>query len=434
MDLGTVVAVIELMQKAIDIYERVEGLPRQMRQLGKRMELLNMFLARLQDFLEQTEPGHEQARLLPGQRDDLVKLLGEIQANAEKVHDLFYRYENGILSQSMGLTFRMSWAKQLWFSVVNSSADKVEAIMEDIDQQRSVLRDYLVLMSVEKAYEPRPPGKKPDKAALTTTTTKRHPQPSPSPAPPRRDYRILFVDPYNGARSVIAEAVVKLLEHMTARVHGDWRIAEARSAGFFTRRDNGCVNVIDRLDYSDPSFRLPWRTGDDGNDEDDDDDNYSTAMLALFDNKWADYPFKKAIRSDVMSRLSAGLPRDVFARFDFVFVFTVRDHDNMVKLKEALGKRKAAKSGSVRVSRGKCRVLQLGAYLAQRQGRVREIRKPLPTGDPTRDREMWNRRVSEIKTAIKGFLKQEMKWTPPDAKSLPASANKKDPETGKSKS
>ena len=30
----------------------------------------------------------------------------------------------------------------------------------------------------------------------------------------------------------------------------------------------------------------------------------------------------------------------------------------------------------------------------------------------------WNRKVSQVKTAIKGFLKEEMKWDMPDEKAL----------------
>jgi len=421
MDIGTVITVVELVQKAIAIYERIDNLPQQMAQLGRRMEYLNLFLVRLQNFLEKgagNNKGEKQAKpqLLSGQQDDLRKLLGEIKLNAEKVYDLFDRYKSGILSRSKDLKFRAAWMAQVWFSVVDNSADKVQAILEDIDQQRTVLRDYLVLMSVEKAYEPRQ-GRERQQKELSAAT--RRPVPSPSPTPPRRDYKILFVDPYNEARSVAAEALVKLLAQMTARARGDWRIAEVQSAGFFTKRNNECVDVIDGLDYSDKSFKLPWRPGGQA--------PLGTAMSAVFDNKWADYPFKKGIRKEIMSRTSGGMAKDVFARFDFVFVFTIREHDNMVKLKEALLK----KAGSKSVPRCKGRVLQLGTYLAQKRGQVREILNPLEMKDPKKDRGNWNQQVSEIKTALKGFLKQEMKWTPPDDKDV-APTGKVTLEPGKS--
>ncbi|EAQ87129.1 hypothetical protein CHGG_03748 [Chaetomium globosum CBS 148.51] len=427
MDLGTVLTVVELVQKAITIYERIENLPQQMAQLGRRMENLNLFLVRLQNFLTENNKNDKnnknpKTQLLSGQLNDLRKLLAGIKANAEKVYDLFDRYKSGILSRSKDLKFRASWMTQVWFSIVDSSADKVQVIMEDIDQQRSLLRDYLVLMAVEKAYEPpattttttttrpgRDPAQKPPNGTLAATSPIRRPPPSPSPTPPRRDYKILFVDPYNEARSVVAEALVKLLAQLTLRARnggGDWRIGEVSSAGFFTKRKNEAAGAIDALDYSERSFQLPWRPGGAPPD--------ATALSAVFDNRWADYPFKKDVRKEILARTSRGVPKDVFARFDFVFVFTVREHDNMVKLKEALLRRE----GPGAAPRCKGRVLQLGAYLAHKRGQVREILNPVEagvkSGDLKKKREAWNQQVSEIRTALKAFLKQEMRWTPPD--------------------
>lgn len=413
MDIGTVLAVAELVQKAIAIYERIESLPQQMAQMGRRMEDLNMFLVRLQRFIEKgaggsDKPGGNQNKpktvLMSGQVDDLRRLLGRIKTSAEKVYDIFDRYKKGILSRSMGLEFRASWASHLWFSLFDNSADKVKAIMEDIEQERSQLRDYLVLMAVEKAYEPRP-GRQPERTSALATT--RRPVPSPSPAPPRQDYRILFVDPYNEGRSVVAEAVVKLLGQLTRKARGDWRVAEVQSAGFFAAKGSDCVDVIDGLQYSQKSFKKPWLPGGKSPNR--------TALAAIFDNKWCDYPFKKDIRAEMAGRSSCGLKKDMFSRFDFIIVFTLREHDNMVKLKEALSRDKTG--ASVGVPRGKGRVLQLGTYLGQKKGEVREI-LDAEVSDPIKNREKWNQKVSEIKTALKGFLKQEMKWAQPEDKDV----------------
>ncbi|KAK4158233.1 hypothetical protein C8A00DRAFT_10960 [Chaetomidium leptoderma] len=407
MDLGTVITVVELVQKAIAIYERIENLPQQMAQLGRRMEHLNIFLVRLQNFLE----GKPKKELLSGQLDDLRKLLERIKSNAAKVYDLFDRYKKGILSRSKDLEFRASWISHLWFSIVDNSADKVQVIMEDIDQQRSLLRDYLVLMAVEKAYQPRPGRTTEKDTAATATAMVKRPTPSPSPSPPRRDYKILFVDPYNEARGVVAEALVKLLGQLTAKARGDWRIIEVQSAGFFAKAKSDCVGVIKGLDYSEKSFKKPWLPGGQK--------PHSTAMAAVFDNKWCDYPFKKDIRKEITARTSCGMRKDTFSSFDFIIVFTLREHDNMVKLKEALGKQKD-------IPRGKGRVLQLGTYLSQKRGEVREILHPdqRNLNDASKEREDWNRTVSDIKTALKGFLKQEMKWKQPDDKVIAASGKK----------
>ncbi|KAK4140818.1 uncharacterized protein C8A04DRAFT_14604 [Dichotomopilus funicola] len=437
MDLGTVMTVVDLVQKAIEIYQKIESLPVQLERLGRRMEAINMVLVRLQNFLQQadqnnrkTGQGGGHGKLLPGQLSDLHKLLQGIQTNAAAVYDVFDRYNKGILSRSKDLTFRASWMAQVWFSLVDNSADKVEDLMKDIDHQRSVLNDYLVFVLVEKAYEPSTPrlGRPPERKLLmppptnnnsnhsngglnhgTSSVRQRPVLPSPSPSPPRKDYRILFVDPYNEGRSVIAEALLKMIGQLTLQQAtkdkdkdtNNWRIAQISSAGFFIKRRHGATDAVDTLDYSEKSFQLPWRPGGEPPN--------AAAMAAVFDNKWADYPFKREVQTATLGRKSTGLPKDVFSTFDFVVVFTMREHDNMVKLKQAL----STKKGATAIPCGKGRVLQLGAYLGQKKGQVREILHTLEEKNGRKNREVWNRQVSDIRTALKGFLRQEMKWTAP---------------------
>ncbi len=426
LDLGTIITAVELVQKIIALYQRIESLPQQMKQLGRRMERLNIFLVRLESFVKKSN--NKQATIAPsplfsGQVEDLGKLLEGIKGNAEKVYDLFDRYEKGILSRSMNIEFRAKWMSQVWFSLVDSSPDKVQAIMEEIDYERGILSDYLGLMAIDKAHEESPgpsatrPGRKVEKtsnAAATTLTKRPSPSPSPSPAPPRRSCKILFVDPYNEGRSVAAEALVKLLGQLTVKNRGDWRIADVCSAGFFAKDRGDCVDVIDGLDYSHKTFKLPWRPGGQSPSR--------MAMAAVFDNKLYDYPFKQDIKAEVTARTSCGMKKDMFTRFDFIVVFALREHDNMVKLRDAVRKRVEAEGGVL--PRGKGRVLQLGAYLSRRKGTVREILTPQVTKDGKKNRENWNWKVSEIKTALKAFLKREMDWEQPDDKSSDATGKK----------
>lgn len=405
LDLGTIITAVELVQKAIALYERIESLPQQMEQLGRRMKHLNRFLIQLQGFVERAaenakkpeNKGKPTTTLLSGQLDELRSLIADIKRNAKKVYDLFDRYKNGTLSRSMDLEFRKPFFARVWFSVFDSTVDKAQPIIDEIDEERSLLRDYLVLMAVEKAYEPR----RGRAQAVTTAVATKRPTPSPSPAPPRRNYKILFVDPYNEGRSVIAQALVKLLGQLTIQTRGDWRIAEVQSAGFFAKDKCDCVDVISGLEYSRKSFKKSWWPGGKSPNR--------TALDAVFDNKWCDYPFKKDIQQRIMGRTSCGLRKDTFSYFDLIIVFTLREHDNMVKLKDALRKTIGE------VPHGKGRVLQLGTYLApKKDGGVREILHHETTSDPVKTREGWNRKVAEIKTAVKGLLKQEMEWKQPD--------------------
>ncbi|KAK0633977.1 hypothetical protein B0T14DRAFT_415668 [Immersiella caudata] len=388
LDPGTILSVIDLIKQTVALYERIDGLPQQMTNLGRRMESLNIYLVPLEAFVKSKNTASTAyARLFPGQKEELAKLLGNIKLNAEKVHDLFERYEKGILSRSRDLVFRTKWAGQIWFSLVDSSPEKIQTLMDEIEYDRRILNDYLTLMNARAVWE-RPIAQVPASPAPT--------RPSGS-----RKYDILFVDPYNVGRSIVAESLVKLLGQATLKAKLDWRLNLVHSAGFFVRAGSDCVDVIERLNYSYPSFKKPLIAG--GALPQD------VALDAVFDNKTFEQPFKKTFRNSLSARRSRGLTKDTFKRYDFVIVFTSREHDNATKLKQALGD----KYGQEVVAKGKGRVLHLGAYLAA-SGAPKEIVVPKVTKPGAEGRQQWNAKVSQIKTAIKGFLKKEMEWVAPE--------------------
>ncbi|KAL1842115.1 hypothetical protein VTJ49DRAFT_5994 [Mycothermus thermophilus] len=440
LDLGTVLAVAELVQKALEIYRRIDDLPDQMAQIGRRMKQLNNVLVVFHEFIQsqeqnakRTTAGSGKQSLLSGQLNDLREVFDDIKFTAKKVHDLFDRYENGILSRSLDLEFRKPLFARVWFAVFDNPADRAEALIREIDGYCTNLNVYLNLLNLKKAYKPR--SKRPKTAVVRKPSPAKgsgsRPAAVPAPAaaaalsagpslnvtpaspPVRRDYKILFVDPYNIGRSVVAQALVSLLGRLTKRARGDWRLDAVQSSGFFVRRYGGCVKTIENLTYSHPTFRKPLFPGGER--------PKAAAMAAVFDNKWMNYSFKKEIRDEMTARTSRGLSRDIFSYYDFITVFTLREHDNMVRLKAALrkeeqssglGSRPVSDSGTVWHG-GKGRVIQLGMYLARKKGELREIWGPRDTTDPVKEREQWNQKVSEIKVALKEFLRQEMEWTPP---------------------
>jgi protein-tyrosine-phosphatase len=394
-DLGTILSVIELVQKAIAIYNSIEELPQQMTQLRQRMDALNTYLGEVRKYLEReassANAGTPRRDALAGVREGLGKLMKEIKSDVEKVYDLFYRYKNGIVSQSMNLELRSAFVTRLWFSLINNSADKAEAMMKDIDEQLRLLNYYIQLIVATKVSAPTLA-----KRELTTTAVVK----SPGSAAPRRDYKILFVDPYNEARSVVSEALIKLLGELTVKAGGDWRVDDVQSAGFFIWDKNDCIDLTSCLNYSYKSYRLPWWSG--GKKPN------AVALAALFDNKWCDYPFKKVIGDQAATHLSRGMTKDMFSRFDFIITFTIREHDNVIKLREAV--RKETRGG---LPQGKAQVVQLGSFLAPKGNVIREILHPDRISEPVKHRENWNRKVAELKTALKAFLKRELDWKQP---------------------
>jgi protein-tyrosine-phosphatase len=378
------------------------------------MQRLEVFLVRLQAYV-QTKKNSAAATLFSGQKQDLGDLLTGIREHAAKVYDVFDRYERGILSKKYDLQFKFKFATQLWFSMVDSSPEKIQALMDDIEYDRSILSDYLTLMNVEgveeilnKVSKPTNDKKKEKGKEQANAKDKKNDtrvSPSPSPAPIRRDYKILFVDPENTGRSVVAEALVLLLQGLTARANGDWRIKEVHSAGFFVRKHGDCADIIDKLDYSFKSFKKPIMDGGQT-------PTYA-AVSSVFDNKLFEYPFKKNVKDHIAARRSRGLTKDMFTKYDYIIVFTNREHDNVIKLKEAL----VRAYGRSATARGKGRVLHLGGFLTL-DGMPREITTPDKALDGTQSRDNWNWKTSQIKTAIKQFLKSEMKWNMPSQKAL----------------
>ncbi|KAK0712311.1 hypothetical protein B0T21DRAFT_376398 [Apiosordaria backusii] len=433
--IGSIITLVEAVQSAVDLYKRIDGLPAQMTQLGKRIERLSPFLTRLEAFIKK-RPTAASSSLYSGQKQDLKKLLNGINGHIKKATDLFERYEKGILSRSHDLEFRARWISQLWFSLVENSPEKVQTILDDIEYDRGVLSDYLALMAVDKSPDDPTPNLAPknivnnkpgsNNAATpknnnlsSSPTPAKRPSPSPSPTP-RQDFKVLFVDAYHGERSAIAESLLTLFRELTllSKLNTPWRISTISSAGFFVKSSSDLVPIISSLNYSYPSWRLDLKLGGPGVVP------RPEALKAVFDNNWANYPFKNVVKSQISSRPSVGLTKVMFRKYDYIFVFTKREHDNMVKLKEAVS--------AITKEKQKARVLHLGMYLGGEilypklvnwKGAKEEIEQM--------NRHEWNKKVAEIKTALKEFLKQEMRWQMPELPNSGKDIEKETKDNGK---
>lgn len=390
LSLDTVLQVIEIVNKAVEIYQRIQDAPEKMRRIGKRMERLRSLLRHLEQLLR-----HEQkralARLRPAQTEDLLAIIEDIRDDSAKVDALFHQWDNDI--GPFGLQFRFETMARAYFEF-GGNAERLSAIADDIELHRQDLRDYLQLMGCVGINELLVTG--PANSAPKAGT-----RPSPSPATPQRtDYNIIFVDPQNIARSVACEALTKLLREWTVRTGGDWRINLVHSAGFFVKNRGEVTDIIESLKYTYPSYNMGMSEGNAKPN--------AMASAAVFDNKLYDHPYKKTIQDEISARRSRGLSRNVFKTYDYIIVFTSREHDNMIKLRKAL----IMRDGKEVAPKGKGRVLHLGHYLTL-DGIPREIVEAPKNKDGIDSRDNWNWKVSQMKTAIKGFLKQEMRWTQP---------------------
>lgn len=115
----------------------------------------------------------------------------------------------------------------------------------------------------------------------------------------------------------------------------------------------------------------------------------------------------------MLKKRSVGIRKDIFKKYDFILVFTSRDHENMLKMRSAL----IEKDGQDEVTaRGKGRILHLGSYLTL-DGIPREIKDARNLGTESKvTRADWNWKTAQVKLAVKEFLKQEMQWKQPPQK------------------
>ncbi|KAF2429002.1 hypothetical protein EJ08DRAFT_591503 [Tothia fuscella] len=371
---------IQIVHEAIALYKEIQDAPEQVEKVGKRMERLEGYLIGLKELLGDKS---RLAILRPAQTQEIKAVIKDIEGDAEKVYEILKKWENNI--GPFGLELRFKTIGQALFAI-GSSPDKLESLSQDIEQHKTDLRDILQLLGwfgVDALL----PG-------TPSTNTAKRPK-SPLPHPAKNDYNIIFVDSTNVNCSRVAEAYVKLVQEWTVRTHGDWRIKLDHSAGLGVRNGSDCMGALESIK---PALTL--RPGNDKPNE--------TAMAALFDNKLFNHPYKKVIRDTALTRTSRGVTEKLFKTYDFVLVFSGRDYEAVAKLKQAL----TEKGGVSLVPKGKCRVIQVGSYLAK-NGKPVDIWPARKNADGTHSRETWNSTVSNLKIAIKAFLKSELGWVQP---------------------
>ncbi|KLU84638.1 hypothetical protein MAPG_03678 [Magnaporthiopsis poae ATCC 64411] len=227
--------------------------------------------------------------------------------------------------------------------------------------------------------------------------------PKPSPSPPRSGHSILFVDPGNLERSVVCQAMLLLLDY-TARKSGDRPLlTTVQSAGYFVENQSDCIDEIKSLPHAIASFNLPMTKGNES--------PFGEALDLLFQPnsdgsgtapwwKGCDPDSKAKLEKVLRARRSVGMRREFFRKFDYIVCFTRREHENLLRLREAI----VAKNGAEGWPKDKGKVLHLGAYLS-------EDGKPAQTiSQATNDRSTWPATISRLKTALEIFLVKELKW------------------------
>lgn len=93
--LGTLMQVVEVVGKAIEIYKKIQDAPEQVRRIGKRMGILNTILGQL-EILLRTDEKRALARLGPAMTDELLDVIEDIRKDSEEVRVLFVKWDKDI--------------------------------------------------------------------------------------------------------------------------------------------------------------------------------------------------------------------------------------------------------------------------------------------------------------------------------------------------
>jgi hypothetical protein len=377
--------VIDIINKAIDIYDKIQDQPGQIEKIGKRMPRLRDYLEELDELIDFKKHPSSLASLRPTQTKRLDELMKDVKEDVRQVYALLRKWEKN--EGPAGLVWRFDWVAHAVYTL-GSSPDKLDALHQSIEQHLNDINRFVVLLSAFAHNEALNPGNaKPEQGkGKSPQPARKSPSPSPGPVPMKNDLNICFVDGFNTGRSRVAEAYLKLVGEWTCRTGGDWKIKIMHSAGTNVNRvDGGCLKELQTLGLKMVEGGKPV--------------NY-VAMDSLFDNKMFNYPYKQGVKNRVQHRKTIGIPRDLFSKYDYIVVFTLAQQVKLFKLREALIKLNASYR-----AHGKGQIVLLGDYV-----------KPgseIFEAAPETSREKWNKTTSGLKIACKCFLKQECGWKQP---------------------
>ncbi|KAI0805409.1 hypothetical protein GGR55DRAFT_655011 [Xylaria sp. FL0064] len=360
---------LALVQAALDLYNRIRDGPELLKRLGEEMKGLKLFILNVKQLVNENTNS-----ALAGLRPMLTERAAH--------QNLFRKYNND--QGPFGITFRFRTATDIYFAL-GYSKETLNEMHDAVARAKQRLMQTLQLMHIFGTN------------ALLANTGNSNPPPRAGPKPQiKQPKSVIYVDAHNLGRSRVAEAYTKLLREWTVRTGGKWPVAFAHSAGFFVEDRSDCINVLKRLNQQSPQEFTRWSGPP-----------LEVAMAALFENKWFNYPYKAQIKDAMMAQRSRGITKNIF-KVDYVLVFTRREYNNLLQLRKAL----LGLYGTSTVPEGKGRIVHLGQYLVQ--GKTRDIYDAMKDSNGNLSRENWNKTVGQIKTAVKGFLKEELNWKRPE--------------------
>lgn len=180
-----------------------------MAQIGQHIDHLHESLMRLQKLLEQdVQDAQDSGAPLPNiklpfsQSSGLSGLLDEIKKTSQEVSRLLEQQELGILARSWESDFHKPFFALAWF---DDPAENAASLVREIEVYRGIVRDYLRSTATGNVYGRRSQQEQNLSGFnMSTSAGSSCSPPHPALTSPqvRREYSVLFVDPYNTGRSV----------------------------------------------------------------------------------------------------------------------------------------------------------------------------------------------------------------------------------------
>lgn len=383
-----VITLLGYVRKVVVFVEAIKDAPKEMTELNQRMRFLAMWLGSLRTTLEKRR---EQLRMFTAEQHQILTgIMNGLGHDVQAVNTLFDEWRGN--KGPWGLEFRFSLAAKFWHQL-GPRKEELASLGASIEKHREDLRDTLLLMGVQGIGEiGKTLGSQSLPAVQTTPTVS---------TGGKKDYNIMFIDPYNEGRSVVAEAMVKMMRVWTLQAGGTWPVSLVHSAGFYIR-SRGDIEIIaaNKLIIPKGASPMEWRNGNKPPNP--------WALKAMFDPSMCRDQVRKEVEPEITRRRSRGIRKTIFQQYDYIVVFHKREYDNLLTLKRAL----LQKEGPQIAPDGVGRIVHIG--LPTLSGSIMNVLDvEWNTPEPQKARK-WSAKVAEIRGLTQDFFIRQIGWKLPD--------------------
>lgn len=389
-----VVTLLGYVRDVVHFVEAIKDAPREMTELNKRMKFLGMWLNGLRTTLEARR--RQLSLFTSEQHQILTSIMNDLGENVLTVNTLYNEWRGN--KGPWGLEFRFSLAAKFWHEL-GPRKEELASLGSSIEKHREDLRDTLLLLGFHAINEIGDHIGGNGAASGLTPGPVLEGQPKP---PPRSDYRIIFIDPYNEGRGIVAEALAKMMREWTLQAGGKWPVAIIHSAGFYLRSRGEIEHVVrDKLIIPKGASPMEWRNGGKSPNP--------WVLRAMFDPSMCRPRIRTKVEPEITKRKSRGVRKTIFRQYDYIIVFHRREYDNLLTLKRVLIQQEGQQIAPDHTGR----IVHIGApTLSGSTADVLDV--DWNTSDAHKPRK-WLEKVTEIRRVTQDILIRRTGWSIPDA-------------------